>query len=369
MGCVGPMRLNTKPHGTWAIQTKPCHKIFTSKSNLGFSFPMELPQGIDNYIKESIDNTLGLPISQENLQLKLLASQESLQRLRNQYSLLLSKVKEKDQTIDLARAEASMNAQAVKRFVEENQRLAEECKRLLSECSRWEKECSLYDHDREALMDFGNEADERAKEAETRVHDLEVQLAQLLDELEFYKHQYEIRGDDSSAEDTAVEENLLESVLATLVGKDDLMSGHAFLEANSGHEPCQSLLKMWKSLKPSTQKVLSLAAVVKTLEKDKEHLRVNLDRAEEEVKLLYEENKILNVESKKLLRQLHRERNLNDSGGKHTSSASAKSNKRKSSPKMSSPVEKKIDFDLDPAARQPLSPLIYNSSDSRMHKK
>lgn len=87
-----------------------------------------------------------------------------------------------------------MNAQAVKRFVEENQRLAEECKRLLSECSRWEKECSLYDHDREALMDFGNEADERAKEAETRVHDLEVQLAQLLDELEFYKHQYETRG-------------------------------------------------------------------------------------------------------------------------------------------------------------------------------
>ncbi|XP_044478464.1 uncharacterized protein LOC123205548 [Mangifera indica] len=330
---------------------------------------MELPQGIDNYIKESIDNTLGLPISQENLQLKLLASQESLQRLRNQYSLLLTKVKEKDQIIDLARAEATMNAQAVKRFVEENQRLAEECRRLLSECSRWEKECSLYDHDREALMDFGNEADERAKEAETRVHDLEAKLAQLLDELEFYKHQYETRGGDSSALGTAMEDNLLESVLATLVSKDDVMSGHAFLEANSGHETCQTLLKMWKSLKPSSQKVLSLAAVVKTLEKDKEHLRVNLDRAEEEVKLLYEENKIFNAENKKLLRQLHRERNLSDSGGKHCSSASAKSNKRKSSPKVSSPVQKKIDFDLDPAARQPLSPLLYNSPDSRMHKK
>lgn len=35
---------------------------------------------------------------------------------------------------------------------------------------------------------------------------------------------------------------------------------------------------------PSTQKVLSLAAEVKALEKDKEHLRINLNRAEEEVR-------------------------------------------------------------------------------------
>jgi hypothetical protein len=35
---------------------------------------------------------------------------------------------------------------------------------------------------------------------------------------------------------------------------------------------------------PSTQKVLSLAAEMKTLEKDKEYLRINLNRAEEEVR-------------------------------------------------------------------------------------
>lgn len=87
-----------------------------------------------------------------------------------------------------------MNAQAVKRFVEENQRLAEECKRLLSDCSKWERECSLYDHDREALMDFGNEADERAKEAEIRVQELEVELGKVLDELNFYKHRDETCG-------------------------------------------------------------------------------------------------------------------------------------------------------------------------------
>ena len=37
-------------------------------------------------------------------------------------------------------------------------------------------------------------------------------------------------------------------------------------------------------LRPSTQKVLSLAAEVKTLEEDKEHLRVNLSKAEDEVR-------------------------------------------------------------------------------------
>ncbi|KAJ4701392.1 Centlein like [Melia azedarach] len=328
---------------------------------------MEIPQEIDNYIKESIDHTMGLPVSTQTLQFKLLHSQESLQRVRNQCSLLLSKVKEKDQIIERARAEASMNAQAVKRFVEENQRLAEECKRLLSECNKLERECSLYDHDREALMDFGNEADERAKEAEIRVHDLEVELGKVLDELNFYKHHYESRGVDSSAEGATTEENLLESILTTLVTQDEIKSGHAFLEANREHESCQSLLKSWISLKPSTQKILSLAAEVKTLEKEKEHLKVNLDRAEEEVNLLFEQNKILDAENKRLLRQLHKERNLNSSGGKQTSSASAKTNKRKSSPKMSSPVEKKIDFDS--AARQPLSPLKYNSPDTRMHKK
>ncbi|KAK9215978.1 hypothetical protein WN944_007985 [Citrus x changshan-huyou] len=329
---------------------------------------MEIPEEIDNYIKESIDHTLGLPVSTKTLQLKLLAYEESLQRVRNECFSLLSKSKEKDEVIERARAEASMNAQAVKRFVEENQRLAEECKRLLSDCSKWERECSLYDHDREALMDFGNEADERAKEAEIRVQELEVELGKVLDELNFYKHRDETCGVESSTEGTSTEETLLESIL-TLVCKEEVMSGHAFLEANRGHEPCHSLLRMWNSLKPSTQKVLSLAAEFKTLEKDKEHLRVNLDRAEEEVRLLFEQNKTLDVENKRLLRQLQKERNCNGSGGKKSSSASAKTNKRKSSPKLSSPIEKKIDFDLDSAARQPLSPLRYNSPDSRMHKK
>ncbi|XVF39581.1 hypothetical protein PTKIN_Ptkin01aG0045300 [Pterospermum kingtungense] len=332
---------------------------------------MDIPQETDDYIQETIEDSLGLQISTQSLQLKLRSTEEAQRRLRRQCLLLLSKLKEKDRIIERSKAEANMNAVALKRFVEENQKLAAECANLLTQCNKWERECSLYDHDREALMEFGNEADERAKEAEIRVHELEEELGKLSEELRFYKHRCESQEIDSSSKGTTSEEKLLESVLATLICKDEAMSGLAFLEANNSLESCQRLLKTWNRLRPSTQQILSLAAVVKTLEKDKEHLRMNLSKAEEEVKVLFEENNILDEENKRLLRQYHKESNLHGSGGKHTGSASAKSlsqtNKRKSSPRTCSPIGK-VDFiDLD-STRKPLSPLQYSSPDSKMHK-
>ncbi|EEF48565.1 conserved hypothetical protein [Ricinus communis] len=330
---------------------------------------MDLPQEIEDYIKETISDSLGLPISTQNLQLKLRASEDAHRRLRDQYLLLLEKLRQKDQLIDRAKAEASMNAMAVKKFVEENQRLAAECANLVNQCNKWEKECSLYDRDREALMDFGNEADERAKEAEFKVGELEEMLGKMYEELKLYKHEYERRGDTSSSESTDMEQDLLESILSTLVSEDEIKYGHAFLEASSANESCQKLLRMWNSLRPSTQRVLTLVAKVRALQKDKEHLRINLTKAEEEVKLLFEENNVLDAENKKLLKQHHRERNLDGSGGKHTTSASAKGNKRKSSPKMSSPIKMKFDLKDVDSMRQPLSPLRQNSPECRMHKK
>lgn len=64
---------------------------------------MDLPQKIDDYIKESIDHSLGLPVSTHTLELKLRCSEESKQRLQNQYSVLLAKMKEKDQVLERAR--------------------------------------------------------------------------------------------------------------------------------------------------------------------------------------------------------------------------------------------------------------------------
>ncbi|KAL5983175.1 hypothetical protein ACLOJK_017258 [Asimina triloba] len=97
-----------------------------------------------------------------------------------------------------------------------------------------------------------------------------------------------------------------------------------FLQAHAGLEPCQGLLKQWESLKPSTKLILALAAEAESLQKDKEHLRINLHRAEEEVKVLFEANNLLDKENKRLLRPKHREKHHQGSESKYSSSSSAK---------------------------------------------
>jgi hypothetical protein len=61
---------------------------------------MSLPPQIDDFIKQSIDHSLGLPISSQTLDIKLHASKLSEQILRDQNLSLLNKLKEKDQLIE-----------------------------------------------------------------------------------------------------------------------------------------------------------------------------------------------------------------------------------------------------------------------------
>ncbi|GAB4844986.1 hypothetical protein Ancab_038379 [Ancistrocladus abbreviatus] len=147
---------------------------------------MDIRQEVDDHIKHSIDYTLCLPVPDHALHWKLHSLEAAHYRLRHQYLTLQFKLKQKDDSLERSRAEACLNEQALKRFVVENQKLANECADLLSQCSRWERECSLYDHDREALMEFGNEADERAKEAEIRDHELEEELRRVSEEARSY---------------------------------------------------------------------------------------------------------------------------------------------------------------------------------------
>ncbi|KAI3670346.1 hypothetical protein L1987_87937 [Smallanthus sonchifolius] len=330
---------------------------------------MDVPQENDDYVRESIDYSIGLPVSTRTLELKPLSYEETERQLRNQYLYLKSKLKEKDEIIERVRAESTMNAQAVKKFVEENQKLVMECSNLLAQCNKCEKECSLYDNDREALMDFGNEADNRAKVAEICVCDLQEELTKLSKELVFYKQQFEGKQVGEMTKTVSSEHFLVDTLLSTLVSTDDVAStAHSFLEANSEVEVCQKMLEMWESLKPSTQKVLALASEVKILQKEKDHLRNNLTTAEEEVKVLFEENSVLDKENRRLMKLLQKERQLNNSGGKHNS-ASLKNNKRKSSPRDCSPIEKKLDFTNSGSPRQVLSPLRHNTPESRLHKK
>ncbi|XP_047323593.1 uncharacterized protein LOC124927249 [Impatiens glandulifera] len=336
---------------------------------------MDISQEVDNYVKESIDYVLGLPVSTDTLETKLRSSEEARKILQGQYLHMQFKLKEKDEAVERVRAESSMNALALKRFVGENHKLATECANLLNQCKKLERECSLYDHDREALMDFGNEADERAKEAELRVHELEEQLTRLSEELQ-NRHQPDLQSIvDSYVNSSEVEESPLDSIMSSIVGKDETgTTAHAFLEANSESEACQTLLKLWNSsgVSPSTQKVLALAAQVKALEKDKEHLRINLNKAEEEVNAIIEENTVLDKENKKLLKQIRKERSLAGSDEKRTS-GKLQGSKRKSSPTaqmINSPIGR-IDFcDVD-SPRKTLSPLQYknDSPEFRSYKK
>lgn len=51
---------------------------------------------------------------------------------------------------------------------------------------------------------------------------------------------------DISGEDASTGQVLLESLLASIMSKDEVQSkAHGFLEANSNVEVCQILLKMW----------------------------------------------------------------------------------------------------------------------------
>ncbi|KAM7262519.1 hypothetical protein ACFE04_000202 [Oxalis oulophora] len=50
---------------------------------------------------------------------------------------------------------------------------------------------------------------------------------------------------ESTDEGTAKEENLLESILASYISKDELLFRRAFLEASSGNYACHKLLQIW----------------------------------------------------------------------------------------------------------------------------
>ncbi|KAF6174635.1 hypothetical protein GIB67_006287 [Kingdonia uniflora] len=189
---------------------------------------MDIPQEINDYIKESIEFSVGLRVSEKTLELKLQASEEARIRIQDEYYYLQNRLKEKDDLIERARSEASMNAQALKKFVEENQKLAVECGNLLSQCARWEKECSLYDRDREALMEFANEADEKAKDTEIRVIEAEDELRRLREELHCYKQEREmhmITETRATKELQLLREKINEIQCSRSLGCDDNQNG------------------------------------------------------------------------------------------------------------------------------------------------
>lgn len=84
----------------WILATFGASSI---QRNFKSRVSMDIPQEIDGYIKESIQYSLGLPIPARTLELKLQASLEAQNQLRDRCLHLRSKLKEKDEIIERTR--------------------------------------------------------------------------------------------------------------------------------------------------------------------------------------------------------------------------------------------------------------------------
>ncbi|KAJ0963886.1 hypothetical protein J5N97_029008 [Dioscorea zingiberensis] len=147
---------------------------------------MDLPAETDEYIRESIEGSLGLAVPSRTLRLKLLASEDDRRRLQDQIFVLHDRLKDADKRLDLCRAEASMNAQALRRCVEEKEAIASAYADMVSHCDKLEKECSLYERDLERIMDTCDELGRENEELKARLNE-NTAMMRLIAEVESLK--------------------------------------------------------------------------------------------------------------------------------------------------------------------------------------
>ncbi|KAG1361127.1 putative myosin-10 [Cocos nucifera] len=125
----------------------------------------------DEYIRESIESSLGLPISDKNLRLKLLASEDARHRLQDRIFVLEERLKDTEKRVGQYKAEATMNAQGLRRCIEEKEMVASGYDDLVNHCAKLEKECSLYERDLERVMESCDEFAKENDELRARLQD------------------------------------------------------------------------------------------------------------------------------------------------------------------------------------------------------
>ncbi|KAM3223205.1 hypothetical protein ACQJBY_056882 [Aegilops geniculata] len=245
-----------------------------------------LPGGAEEYVRGSIEAALGLPVPDRSLRAKLAAYEDLRRRLQDRVFALEEELHAAARRIDLLKNESAMNAEGIRRCVEEKEAVAAARDQLAAHAARLEKECGLYERDLERAM-----------------------------------------------------------------------------------ESCDELARESDDLRNRLRDAPDLTEQVQALQRDKEILKTNLNKAEEEVKLLFEENRALDEANKRLLCLLEKEQQKHRSERKHSASNSTKQKRKSSSLKDTSPVGLAIDFNSADASRQPLLPLQPNSPDCRVHKK
>jgi hypothetical protein len=144
-----------------------------------------LPGGAEDYVRDSIHSSFGLPVSDRSVRLKLLASEDQRRRLQDQVFSLEEELRAAHRRIQLLKvippspfrcsiqgihllptdwiesnlqAEAAMNAAGLRRCVEDKEALAADYNDLATKSA---KECALYERDLERAMES---CDELARE-------------------------------------------------------------------------------------------------------------------------------------------------------------------------------------------------------------
>ncbi|KAF8691837.1 hypothetical protein HU200_040240 [Digitaria exilis] len=126
-----------------------------------------LPGAAEEYVRDSIHSSLGLPVSDRSLRLKLLASEEQRHRLQDHVFSLEEDLRAAQRRIDLLKAEAAMNAAGLRRCVEDKEAVATAYAQLNAKCT---KECELYERDLERAMESCDDLARENTDLRARLH-------------------------------------------------------------------------------------------------------------------------------------------------------------------------------------------------------
>ncbi|KAI5068097.1 hypothetical protein GOP47_0016442 [Adiantum capillus-veneris] len=275
----------------------------------------------EEYFQHTISHTLQLSVSPTFLLAKLAQVEDSKYALEATVLSLQLRLLDLEERLNKFKDEASMNACALRKQVEENQKQVMENQRLqgqLNEVSQrciWlEEECSLYHNDRELFQGVAEEAEDRACRAEERCDEAESKMEKILAELNELKHiknehaqqkeeldrvgskvlHLEATNADLQAELSKIERNLAQSSDFQRASEISTFSGSGKgCEKDGVFASSLNDKKTEQSAKKERLGTHQLMAEVQRLWKEVALYKCNLARAEIQVRILDDDNKDL----------------------------------------------------------------------------
>uniref|UniRef100_A0A0A9ECM6 Uncharacterized protein n=1 Tax=Arundo donax TaxID=35708 RepID=A0A0A9ECM6_ARUDO len=121
----------------------------------------------DKYMLDSIQSSLGLPVSDHSLRLKLRAYEDHNRRLQDHVFSLEEDLRAARRRIELLKTEAAMNAAGLRRCIEDKDTMAAAYNDLSTKSA---KECALYERDLERVMETCDDLARENEELRARLH-------------------------------------------------------------------------------------------------------------------------------------------------------------------------------------------------------